>query len=55
VNQQNALLEKLTVERNDKDLSRRVQKDRVLLEAESHLRQAIKILMESNEAVKGAL
>jgi hypothetical protein len=52
---QNAMLEKVKLERSDARVSSKVKADPDLKEAEEHLNMAIELLMNSNEAVKASL
>lgn len=53
--QQNKLLRKIELQREVPSVSRKVQQDETLSRAEATLKEAIRVLRKSNEAVKLAL
>ena len=53
--QQNALIEKLEIERRDPAIATKIKRDEILWKAELHLKEAIKALKEATEVVKETL
>lgn len=55
LNSEETLLRSIEGERSNKSIKQRIERDQTLLEAEFHLREAIRALFEANHAVKRAL
>ena len=55
LSQQNQLLRQLELQRREPNVLRKVRRDETLWRAEATLREAIRSLRESNEAIKSAL
>lgn len=55
LNAEETLLRSIEGERSNKSIKQRIERDQTLLEAEFHLREAIRALFEANHAVKRAL